>query len=62
MTEILVDTGIMVAFYDEADGYHDAVVEFFRMRFTKHTLAAALGRGQSLWAACQARVLARESS
>jgi predicted nucleic acid-binding protein len=30
MTEILVDTGMMVAFYDEQDGYHDAVVEFFR--------------------------------
>lgn len=26
---ILVDTGLMVAFYDSADRHHDAVVEFF---------------------------------
>ncbi|MEO0539159.1 MAG: VapC toxin family PIN domain ribonuclease [Cyanobacteria bacterium P01_A01_bin.123] len=26
---ILVDTGLMVAFYDAKDLYHDAVVEFF---------------------------------
>lgn len=28
-SEILVDTGLLVAFYDEADRYHDAVVSFF---------------------------------
>jgi uncharacterized protein len=26
---ILVDTGLMVAFYDSADSYHNRVVEFF---------------------------------
>ena len=27
--KILVDTGLLVAFYDAADQYHDAVVKFF---------------------------------
>ncbi|MBD2465187.1 PIN domain-containing protein [Oscillatoria sp. FACHB-1407] len=27
--KILVDTGLLVAFYDSADSYHDRVVEFF---------------------------------
>ena len=26
---ILVDTGLLVAFYDSADSYHNRVVEFF---------------------------------
>ncbi len=26
---ILIDTGLLVAFYDSADSYHDRVVEFF---------------------------------
>jgi hypothetical protein len=28
-SRILIDTGLMVAFYDSADQYHDAVVKFY---------------------------------